>query len=550
MSDYTPDGISESEPSMEDILASIRKIIADDSSKPTISEIEAPEPVLRETVAVETDAQDDILDLADDEFSEFLSDDLVAPSAAPDAGDDDVLDLTDSLLSDYDLTVNEPDDLSADFDLVLDDDDSDDSIALKAGAAVAAAGAAAVAATGLSGEKPSLDIIADADFDDAEFDLDVPLEPETVFDPAAELLSAESDVEIDSADTETSDLAAPIEAALATDGVDAPPAAMTEDADIDLVKSLMAELTEDDDSFDDIEDIDTAGVADAQDADAPNIETLDAGSDDDFDIDDIIGADDDAPSDMTGVAATASDEPIEAGPIDDDLASIVAQSSADIEAAKSDALALDDAAPDADDDAFDMSDILETAEADAADIQMPEQTDAEPDDASGPGILGAAIAGASVLGVSAAGMAAVKSDKETPGGDTPEANAPELDAIETAAESAHDFIDVKPEPETKPVTEIAADAADPTPTEDTDMPRIVKADTIAADETVEATSDAFASLSQVVEEKAVFNESGPRIGDLVQEALKPMLQEWLDKNLKGIVDRAVAKEIKRISSGK
>jgi len=82
------------------------------------------------------------------------------------------------------------------------------------------------------------------------------------------------------------------------------------------------------------------------------------------------------------------------------------------------------------------------------------------------------------------------------------------------------------------------------------MPRIVKSDTLATDETVEATSDAFASLSQVVEEKAVYNESGPRIGDLVQEALKPMLQEWLDKNLKGIVDRAVAKEIKRISSGK
>ncbi len=86
--------------------------------------------------------------------------------------------------------------------------------------------------------------------------------------------------------------------------------------------------------------------------------------------------------------------------------------------------------------------------------------------------------------------------------------------------------------------------------EDKAMPHIVKKDTVSSAETVEAASGAFASLNKVVEEKTVYSESGPRIGDLVQEALKPMLQEWLDKNLKGIVDRAVAKEIKRISSGK
>jgi len=36
----------------------------------------------------------------------------------------------------------------------------------------------------------------------------------------------------------------------------------------------------------------------------------------------------------------------------------------------------------------------------------------------------------------------------------------------------------------------------------------------------------------------------------VQGAFRPMLKEWLDANLKGIVERAVAKEVKRISSGK
>ncbi|MGB6230930.1 MAG: DUF2497 domain-containing protein [Litorimonas sp.] len=82
------------------------------------------------------------------------------------------------------------------------------------------------------------------------------------------------------------------------------------------------------------------------------------------------------------------------------------------------------------------------------------------------------------------------------------------------------------------------------------MQRAVRSDAILDDVTEEAAMSAFAELNTVVEEKAVFNERGPRIGDLVQEALKPMLKEWLDANLKGIVERAVAKEVKRIATGK
>ena len=61
---------------------------------------------------------------------------------------------------------------------------------------------------------------------------------------------------------------------------------------------------------------------------------------------------------------------------------------------------------------------------------------------------------------------------------------------------------------------------------------------------------AFAELNRMVEEKATFEERGPRIGDLVTEALKPMLKEWLDENLQGIVERAVQKEVQRIASNK
>ena len=82
------------------------------------------------------------------------------------------------------------------------------------------------------------------------------------------------------------------------------------------------------------------------------------------------------------------------------------------------------------------------------------------------------------------------------------------------------------------------------------MPRAVRSDAILDDVTEEATMSAFAQLNQVVEDKAILSERGPRVGDLVQEALKPMLKEWLDENLQGIVERAVAKEVKRIATGK
>lgn len=82
------------------------------------------------------------------------------------------------------------------------------------------------------------------------------------------------------------------------------------------------------------------------------------------------------------------------------------------------------------------------------------------------------------------------------------------------------------------------------------MPQLVAKDGILDDVTEAASAEAFSELNQLVEERAVFAESGPRIGDLVQEALRPMLKEWLDSNLKGIVERAVAKEVKRISTGK
>jgi len=72
--------------------------------------------------------------------------------------------------------------------------------------------------------------------------------------------------------------------------------------------------------------------------------------------------------------------------------------------------------------------------------------------------------------------------------------------------------------------------------------------------------DILTEINKLSEDDASVEGDAPKdsgedqIADLeeivVQEALRPMLKEWLDKNLKGIVERAVTKEVKRISSGK
>ena len=112
-----------------------------------------------------------------------------------------------------------------------------------------------------------------------------------------------------------------------------------------------------------------------------------------------------------------------------------------------------------------------------------------------------------------------------------------------AAEQNHEDV-----PASADVVHIAPDR---TQKETADMPKAaVNQDRILDDVSGEAASSAFASLNNMVEEKALKAERGDRIGDLVMEALRPMLKEWLDEHLNDIVERAVTKEVQRISSGK
>jgi cell pole-organizing protein PopZ len=180
-----------------------------------------------------------------------------------------------------------------------------------------------------------------------------------------------------------------------------------------------------------------------------------------------------------------------------------------------------------------LSDIAAAAEADAVAVETGAMTQQ---------IMAAATTTA--IGAGAATLGAKVIDQD---------NTPE--EIETQPETRIDTeIDtiVGKEPSAEPsAIEATPETSQSHSNQETSMPvKAVKTDTILDEVTETATAGAFAELNSVVEDKAIFNERGPRIGDLVQEALRPMLKEWLDANLKGIVERAVTKEVKRISSGK
>lgn len=97
------------------------------------------------------------------------------------------------------------------------------------------------------------------------------------------------------------------------------------------------------------------------------------------------------------------------------------------------------------------------------------------------------------------------------------------------------------EPEVAPVVE---DAVVPEP-----VAVSGDADALLSDEAASKAASALAQLRQPAEptgEKLAFR-SGTTVEDLVLEALKPMLKEWLNSELPATVERMVAEEIKRIS---
>lgn len=585
MSEQTPDSsenLSGAEPSMEDILASIRKIISDDepvameSPEDSIAaplEVDkAPDPLesLLESVdsgemANEPLSSPDIsvpeaesVDLDIDDVLAGLDDDVLSFNADDNSVVDDTEEGFETLTSDVLKTPVQSDDFD-DFDV--------DSLLAKLDPIE----------TDVEGLETDGARLEDDDDVFALLGDDIPLESENVvpltpnvvqdtIDEQPETIVADDDDEMDallddilmmplnSADAVDADavMSDPADEATALDPVE-------EQSDLDLVKSLIADLSDDDGIPEADEDLDALlAIPEIEEESASEIDSLsemDAESE-------LEAAPDEGETDILGdILNMTLDDELKTHPEDIEPTSVDVveafeddpiESIDDVFAAEQENISENADEPEGgEEDLPSLSEIAAAAEADAVAVETGAfEAELEPEEAvnTSEAVMAtaglSAVAGVTMLGVTAMNDAEPESLVETEieaaeaVTETVEAEPVEIEKVEAAAVTPESPSEPETLPESKPFQE-------------TSMPiKAVKTDAILDDVTEAATAGAFAELNQVVEDKAIYNERGPRIGDLVQDALRPMLKEWLDANLKGIVERAVTKEVKRISSGK
>lgn len=536
MSEQTPDtesGLSDGQdPSMEDILASIRKIIAEDDVKaPPI-----PETAIIEEVADTTGLGGDVSDLGhvetldldiistdapaiDPDIDALIGDmDATAPTDLAPTTQPDLTPASESIEDILDLeipledapepsrveTVTEAEPIETET-LVLEDEfidlvaDAEDDKAetgsetgLLGGAMAALGLGTAAATTAKTRHESSEPPVSDADdlsqmldnmLDDSasyqESQSEVEVKEELVIDPA-EKLTADDDTDDDILS----------ELDFLDDTPETGEVISKNDPDIDLVKSLMADLTETP-LHDETENIEAETEA-------------------------VL-------NDTNDEAASSSDD------IMDEILSITIDDETKL---SEEVIAPEIAEP-------------ETVETAPAGMSLKEIAAAAEADAKESEKVSSGSIAAGLAAVSAGTIAAVTDSDDVSMTDTEIETEPS-----EAAEAEETLIDIEELLAENDTAEESLPTPEPIIEETSTMARAKKTDAIIDEVTETATAGAFASLSTVVEEKAVTAERGDRIGDLVMEALQPMLKEWLDANLKGIVERAVTKEVKRISSGK
>ena len=562
MSEHSPDspnGLADgSEPSMEDILASIRKIIADDDAGEFVSDTSEIEDAagidnldsgLRDipsensdidTLLSEIDMLESELSVAGDsaEMLELTHDnmgDLEIPdeSQSADSELDDLLKSIEDISEPENLEVDKPvipetsiETTSSDV-AVLDEAPDDDLSTMLDNMLN-------------EGEAAATELEVSEDFENLEL----------VLDPAADLLDDSSDLEAEL--LEDLNIEDDVRDADLSSGV------MKPDSDIELVKSLMAELTgeplhadeeiievaetetalETDDELESEIDSDLKSLVSDLSGDDISSETLelaeptdDSAEDvmdeilsltlnDELELQEDIPRVPDAVASLKEIAAKAE---ADAKDVESKFAKTLAAAAAGVAATA--AVAQNDEEPEADDILSELDDIVDIVE--EAPLEGDLQTNLSELD------LDDLVEEEVLTSLADTNIQDLLDDEETGGTE---------DIVEGISYEAE--IDVETTSQSDTETNKIIDE------ETTLMPRAAKSDAILDEVTETATADVFASLNKVVEEKATIAERGDRIGDLVQEALRPMLKEWLDTNLKGIVERAVTKEVKRISSGK
>lgn len=94
----------------------------------------------------------------------------------------------------------------------------------------------------------------------------------------------------------------------------------------------------------------------------------------------------------------------------------------------------------------------------------------------------------------------------------------------------------EPEPEPEP-------AYTPPPEPVMELPPLPPSEPLVGDPAANAAAAAFGKLSSSI----LMPAEGRTLEDVVREMLRPMLKQWLDDNLPGIVETAVQAEVERIA---
>ncbi|WP_426041089.1 DUF2497 domain-containing protein [Brevundimonas sp. TWP2-3-4b1] len=144
---------------------------------------------------------------------------------------------------------------------------------------------------------------------------------------------------------------------------------------------------------------------------------------------------------------------------------------------------------------------------------------------------------------------------ETPSMQEPEPEEEILDLTDRyeapAAETIGDLDVIGPadEPEPEPFPTSFAKPERATAREPATSASSVPYDSLVGESASAASANAFAGLSAAFRqpEPVPTGGVGPTIDDLARSLLRPMLKDWLDANLPGIVEAAVKKEVERIS---
>ena len=149
---------------------------------------------------------------------------------------------------------------------------------------------------------------------------------------------------------------------------------------------------------------------------------------------------------------------------------------------------------------------------------------------------------------------------ETPSTEEPAASEEDVleltDTYEAPAAESIGDLDVSPaEPEVDPfpVEAVSESVFAPEPEHPADTASVSPStpyDTLVGDSAAASAASAFAGLASSLKKSEPMEPatpSGPTLDELARALLRPMLKEWLDANLPGIVEAQVRKEVERIA---